>query len=140
MPISVASRGSVRNCANAARFLPYLLRPACESARGKISSNADFQLLPCSFIRANAGYFYSHMHMRHGGPGRAWSVSQPVCASPVLASMLPSMPYAEDTCGSSAASPWSLASRRVCSAGFTAHAGLCTRVETVESTIEVWSP
>ena len=35
--------------------------------------------------------------MQMGGP-HAWSVSQPICGSPVLASMFPSIPYAEDTC------------------------------------------
>ena len=37
---------------------------------------------------------------RHGkrARARAWSVSQPVCASPVFASTLPSMPNADATC------------------------------------------
>ena len=39
------------------------MRPACKSARGKISNNANFWLLPCSSIRENAGYSYSDMHM-----------------------------------------------------------------------------
>ncbi len=43
------------------------------------------------------GLLRERRHCRRAA-ARAWSVSQPVCASPVFASTLPSMPNADATC------------------------------------------